>query len=771
MLSRLVICIIFFFTLIRAQTIYGIVTDSDTGLPVPHCNIIIPDSNRGTVSNEDGGYRFRFRQPGDHRIVFSHIGYKSDTLIVRLSIDDDLFQPVRLHPQAVPLPGVSLLIPSHTPAEELILTASERKHQALEKLQSYSCKSYAKTVISGTEKDVPKSYALLVEYYSEVIWNAPGHIYEIVRSQKQSANLPESFNYFADISFIDVNADRFSLGDKFIVGPTAPDAIEYYRFTILDTLFQDKYRIYKLKIIPKTDLRPLMEGTIYLVDGSFLVQQVDVTFNEAADFQMYSRIHVLQKYGPVEDDLFLPYYSRWDSDWTINLPNYPEFRWKKVNFREDYRLNLTDHRQYAGISKTVYENDMDFDNIPMNPPPLSLSEIQGYTVIDSIISKRPGLKFTIAMLKFPDRLARLSTLPLGEFSQFYRFNRVEGHFMGIALHSKNYLQPFQMQGRWGYGLANRRENYRISVGVQKSAASMDIALTASLYKDISAREEIDRFPVWLNSIYSLFTTRDAFDYYYRKGKDISLAVERPPYSFAFTWNRESYLTAYRNLLRPPLGSGEYPVNTMSDEGSYSGYRIFFRFDNSGIRQSSLFSEPVTEANYLSVVLQYERAKEVGSSSGYEKGSIRLAGRRNTYHSGYLKFSLKAGAASDKILRQRRFELIGNIPGNHTGDYFRTMNLHSITGMYELMVFLEHHLDIYPFLPIRNRPGDLVIYHNMGWVGDDSFRELKIRRFIMESGIGIGPFFSLFGMDFIWRTGWTPADNEFVFYIRLVDIRL
>lgn len=59
-----------------AGTIKGTITTND-GQPAPHVTIQVKDKNRGTVTDEKGGYTFRRLQPGQYVLLVSLVGFES----------------------------------------------------------------------------------------------------------------------------------------------------------------------------------------------------------------------------------------------------------------------------------------------------------------------------------------------------------------------------------------------------------------------------------------------------------------------------------------------------------------------------------------------------------------------------------------------------------------------------------------------------------------------------------------------------------------------
>ncbi len=91
----------------EVSTVSGVVTDRDTGQPVPFVNIGFLSVNTGTLSDPDG--YFELRVPPTHRndsIFFSSIGYKKQSVAVTLL--KSRASAVRLQPENTVLNAVTI---------------------------------------------------------------------------------------------------------------------------------------------------------------------------------------------------------------------------------------------------------------------------------------------------------------------------------------------------------------------------------------------------------------------------------------------------------------------------------------------------------------------------------------------------------------------------------------------------------------------------------------------------------------------------------------
>jgi len=83
------------------QNIHGFIRDDQTGEPLPYANIMLPDLNRGAVSNIDGYFVVSNLPVGTHTLVVSIIGYSKHRQTIQLPTDMSLRLDIRLEPEVI----------------------------------------------------------------------------------------------------------------------------------------------------------------------------------------------------------------------------------------------------------------------------------------------------------------------------------------------------------------------------------------------------------------------------------------------------------------------------------------------------------------------------------------------------------------------------------------------------------------------------------------------------------------------------------------------
>jgi hypothetical protein len=103
-----------------AVQITGVVRDQKTNEPVPFCNIYINNTTIGTFSDAEGRFELKGIPTGQHELVVSHVGYKTQVKPVAVRQDTQLNMNIRL---------------AGSELDEVVVTATndDRWHKQLEK--------------------------------------------------------------------------------------------------------------------------------------------------------------------------------------------------------------------------------------------------------------------------------------------------------------------------------------------------------------------------------------------------------------------------------------------------------------------------------------------------------------------------------------------------------------------------------------------------------------------------------------------------------------
>ncbi len=342
----------------------GTVLDED-GTPVGYANLYFTELSTGTSTDEAGTFFLRLPTRGDYVVVVSALGYASltDTVIVG---DATASYAFTLQSSAAQLKEIVVSAGKRDPAYAIIAQAAERRKNRLADIESYRVQVYLKaredvetfetkrerrkrerkeakgdTVVvnagpvatvstgnredavfgeiaaasaGGSEADKELLESLnLVESQLTLNYQAPRSFKEERQAFKASgdkAGLLVPLFGDGDFDFYRSQVDFGSLADLKLLSPLAPTAVLSYKFKLLSTKAEtvvggSSELVYEIEIESRRSGDATVEGTIWINDGSFTINRLDVVLPQGA-LKFLDQLRFEQSYGLVSDSTWMP---------------------------------------------------------------------------------------------------------------------------------------------------------------------------------------------------------------------------------------------------------------------------------------------------------------------------------------------------------------------------------------------------------------------------------------------------------------------------------
>lgn len=280
-----------FCSILSFAQIKGSITD-DKGNPMAFVNIYVQNTYIGTTSNEQGQFELNVKTPGTYIVLFQYLGYKTEKKIVEAqnfpqSVD------VILVEEEIKLNEV-IINPNVNPANEIIRNAIQNRIANSEKTGKYKADFYSRGIFRV--KNLPKSILgqkldffddvidstrsgilYLSETVSKITFQKPDKLKEVIVASKVSGNDNGfSFNSAAQANF-DFYENYLDFDVK-VISPIADNAFNYYKYTFEGSFTDENNQlINKIKVTPKRETEPTMNGYIYIVDDSYAIYAVDLS--------------------------------------------------------------------------------------------------------------------------------------------------------------------------------------------------------------------------------------------------------------------------------------------------------------------------------------------------------------------------------------------------------------------------------------------------------------------------------------------------------------
>jgi hypothetical protein len=287
--KKLLSTLLLFLTITSFAQIKGIVTD-EKGNPLPIVNIFEENTYNGTTTNDLG--EFILNVKGENpTILFQYLGYKT----VKKTINKNQFAEkltIVLVEENFTLNEV-VIDAKVNPADAIIRSAIASRKENSKKTAKYNADFYSRGIFRV--KNLPKTIMgqkldffdeiidssrsgilYLSETVSKISFQKPDKMKEVIVASKVSGNDNGfSFNNAADVNF-DFYENYLEFETK-VVSPIADNAFNYYRYKYDGFfMYQDYKMIHKIKVTPKRDTEPAMNGYIYIVDDSWEIYAVDL---------------------------------------------------------------------------------------------------------------------------------------------------------------------------------------------------------------------------------------------------------------------------------------------------------------------------------------------------------------------------------------------------------------------------------------------------------------------------------------------------------------
>lgn len=432
-------------TQISAGVVEGTVYDFDSGETIPVVSIRVEGTGKAMATNDDGRYRLRL-DPGTYSLKFSHIAHYSETIEVSIT-DTTISQDVKLKPSMIILQGIRAYTRAFDPAQKIIAEAIRHKEEILNKIKSYSFNAYARLVVLDRSKD-SANILMIVESQTKSDWEHPNKYKEIILARKQSANIEGTGNMLGIGQLMNFNQNRLDFGESLVVSPTAKDALDFYNYYLLDTLYIDDKPVFHLEIEPKSNTKPLFFGTIDIADSTYEVVGVDVRFNKAFDMPIVDSLTYSQRYAEFENNFWMPIEIRFTGNADIPFPGIPPISFQYIATPHDYYFNLV-HEEDT-FDEFILEVDKNADDIDSTQwlagqiVPLTKKELLGYKRIDSLENApKPLWKKAI--------MVPLGLLAIATFAEdVFHFNRVEGAYLGGYSNNRDVLPGLDINLKSGW---------------------------------------------------------------------------------------------------------------------------------------------------------------------------------------------------------------------------------------------------------------------------------------------------------------------------------
>lgn len=342
------------------QELTGIITNNN-GEVLPYASVYVEETQSGATTNSQGYFEIGI-PAGTYHVVFQYLGYET----VRKTIDLGM-QSVNINvvmkSHAVQLQDVEVRAGKEDPAYTIMRKAIAKAPFHLNELDRYTAQVYLKG--SGRLLDVPffvprskleefgidSNNAFVSETVTNVEFLRPNTYKQHVISTRTSGGdgVPDP------VGFIFASFYEPEIGG--VVSPLSPKSFATYRFKYINSFVDNDQTINKIAVIPRSKGDNVVEGYIYLIEGSWSIYQLNlVTYFEGF------RIEIKSVFQPIENKVWMPVstnfygegsYLGFDLEFKYisNMQNYQI----EINKDLDFEVEVVDEKIEKELAKQLKE--------------------------------------------------------------------------------------------------------------------------------------------------------------------------------------------------------------------------------------------------------------------------------------------------------------------------------------------------------------------------------------------------------------------------------
>lgn len=751
----------------------GVVQDSASGEFLPVANIQVEGTYQGAITNRDG----QFQLPVESlpvTLVIRYIGYETG----RVEVRESGTLVIRLRPLAIQMREV--VITGEDPAVGIMREVIRRKKIWQAKLNTFHADSYSRlnfgkdTVLGG-----------VAEQLSDLYWKRDKGIREVLKSKRHTANLDQvtfSLSQGEDGSLLNFYDDDIQIQGSRFVGPTHPDAFDYYDFRLMGEQRTGDQNFFVISVQPTTKLQPVFIGQIRVSEEHMALVDIEL---KPADHVTYPipiqrwGVEYKQQFSMFANETWLPLGMHVEGQIKIAMPGieFPNIRYNMMAGFSNFEINATLPDSIYRGKRLVFADSTSLKDTTLFESagtriPLSEDEQTAYTTLTKQDKIEKIFKPTGMLSRFvqmddgePDSTKRKSFLGrmTKGVSPDLKYNRVEGGHLGIA-YEQSLSKTLKVKIRGGYMTALEEGFYGFRAGWIHSRKNDRIDVEGSY--GIETRYPSDAYAEFVASFQPLTGYRDYFDYYRVAKGSLSgthfvrawdtrfgggVRVERHR-SVAEQTNFDLFGRRYIQRVNPPV-----------KEGDLRSIFLRVRYGNDHVPAAPSWQ------NGIVAEAEFAPSQIPGNDFKYARYQCSLNWRFPTFLTrrflpNVLDVRLVASTYTGKLPIQRWSSLDGSLGYFTPTATFRTLRSRPLEGEKSAAIFWEHHFRSLPFEWIgwesATRKGYGFIAfggHGRTWIKETTLQALSFapsyqNEMYHELGLSLNGVFSLFRIDAAYRMG-------------------
>ncbi len=775
--------------------VMGIVTDADTGEPVPFANVYFYGTTIGVTSDFNGHFSIETKMASDS-LMASYIGYlKQSKRIYR-----DRFQEVNfaLKSMNFDLPEVVILA-GENPAEILLRRIIENKDKNSRKeFEAYQYEAYNKIQIDANNlseefqnRRVLRPFSFIFDYMDTSIVNGKTYLpifiseslsdfyfrknpkseKEVIRAAKVSGIENESMLQFLGDMF-----QRYNVYDNYIdifqknfVSPIANFGLNTYRYYLVDSTFIGDKWCYKIMFKPRRKQELTFTGHFWVNDTTFAIKSFDMRVAADANINFVDDLVLSQEFDLVEGKYWMVVRDQGIGDFNIiddSKKTLGFFGTKTTTYRDFVFDTPRDNKFYSQptnviVDENAYNNEEAFWDQNRHEP-LTKDELTIYHMVDTL-KNLPAFKTWVDIFETViTGYYRMEKFEIGPYASLISFNPIEGTRFRIGGRTTvKFNKNFRLEGHIAYGTLDTKVKWGLGF-LYLLDKNPRRAIGVNYKHDI---EQLGSSP-------NAFREDFLFAALFRRNPANKLSMTNE-YTLYYEHEWFNGFSNQINLIHKeviPVGDTKielYDENgdvVVEDDVTISEIRLDTRLAFNEKFIIGDFERTSIGTRYPIVGIQYGYGIPGMLGGEYEYHRLKVSVRQwfNVFNLGWSRYIVEVG----KIWGKLPFPFLELPPGNETFFFdesaFNLMNYGEFVSDEFLSVYYTHHFDglLLNHIPLFRKLKWREVGYVRGVIGtlsekNKDFNKLPDNTYTLEipyyeAGVGIENIFKVIRIDGVWR---------------------
>jgi len=477
----------------QEYTITGKIYVASSKEALPFVPVIIKGTKTGNSSDFDGNFVIKANVLGDS-LISSYIGYKRCARKINKSLKVQEINMPMVEDGGVSLDEVVVTM-GENPAHRIIRNANKNKEENNPaNLKSYEYETYNKlefdltripkemrekkifkpiqfvfdNVDSTNSGEKPSLPFFIVESLSDFYYKSdPERKKEVIKASKitglENASVSQVLgDMYQKINVYNNNVIAFN---KQIPSPIGENALFYYKFYMVDSLFQDNHYVYHIRFKPKRVQELSFAGNIWIADTTWGIKRLEMSLPKDANLNFINTAAVIQEYV-YTDSTWIMKKDRLVLDFAPTKNSIGFYGRKTTSYRNIVIDKPKDNKFYEFSDAIVIQDSATkrSDEFWANNrhDSLSVRELKIFKMIDTIQSL-PVYKtwvdiFYVAVAGYK----KFNNFEIGPYTNLISYNKLEGLRLRFGGRTSDLFSKwYELAGYVAYGLKDEKWKYSL----------------------------------------------------------------------------------------------------------------------------------------------------------------------------------------------------------------------------------------------------------------------------------------------------------------------